>query len=321
MRDQILKVLKKEGHVSGEQLAKKFSISRTAIWKHIKELRKMGYEIESHPRYGYLYVKDTDLLAPEEITTDLGTHVMGSRVLHRKEVTSTQDIVDKLARVGVEEGLVIIAEEQTKGRGRRGRTWVSPAKDGIYISLLLRPNLKPLHIIQIPLVAGLALVRAIELVVPLHPTIKWPNDVCIGNRKVAGILTEVNCDIDEVRYIVLGLGINVNTKLAILPEQVRPIATSLAEECKQPVSRVNLIRQFLVEFEKVYGLFLTSGFHEIGEQWKKYDTTIGSRVKVMEGAKEIEGQALDIDVDGFLIVKSDDGKIKRIISADVTSRN
>lgn len=321
MRDLILKALKKEGHISGEQLAKKLKISRTAVWKHIKELRKMGYQIDSLPHYGYSYIKSTSLLVPEEITVGLGNHIIGKHVLHHNEVTSTQDVADKLARGGAEEGLVVIAEKQTSGRGRRGRTWSSPDKSGIYLSVLLRPDLKPIHIIQIPLVAGVAVARAIQSITPLKPSIKWPNDIYIGNKKVAGILTEVNCDIDTVHYIVLGIGINVNTSTASFPKSIKTIATSISSEHKQKISRVSLLRQFLVEFEKVYIEFIAHGFSAIAPQWKNYNNTIGSHIKVSEGSKVITGKALDIDDDGFLIIESDDGEIKRIINADVSLNN
>jgi BirA family biotin operon repressor/biotin-[acetyl-CoA-carboxylase] ligase len=318
MRDLILKELKNQDHVSGEHLAKKFSISRTAIWKHINELRKVGYEIESHPHYGYALVKNTDLLIPEEINFELNTNVIGKRIMHLNEIDSTQNIADKLARDGAEEGTCVIAEKQTSGRGRRSRNWASPFKDGVYISIILRPNLKPLHIIQIPLIAGVALVKAIEKTTGLTPSIKWPNDIFLSGHKVAGILTEVNCDIDTVHYIVLGMGINVNTRKAALPKEVKDIATSLSEECGHEVSRVDFLKNLLVELETVYSDFVTNGFENTGKQWMAYNNTIGSNITVNDGQNVFEGKAVDIDEDGFLIIQTDDHQTQRIISADVT---
>jgi BirA family biotin operon repressor/biotin-[acetyl-CoA-carboxylase] ligase len=320
MRDLILKELKYQDHVSGEQLAKKFNISRTAIWKHINELRKMGYEIASHSRYGYALTKNTDMLVSEEITFELDTNVIGKRILHLAEVDSTQNIADKLARDGAEEGTCVVAEKQTSGRGRMSRNWASPFKDGVYISIILRPNLKPLHIIQIPLIAGVALVKAIQKTTNLAPSIKWPNDIFLSGRKVAGILTEVNCDIDTVAYIILGMGINVNTRTTSLPKEVKGIATSLSQECGHEVSRVDFLKQLMCELEVVYSDFVANGFENIGKQWMEYNNTIGSDITVNDGQNVFEGKAVRIDEDGFLIIQTENGQTQRIISADVTLR-
>jgi len=320
MRDHIIKELKDHDRVSGEQLARKLNISRTAVWKHVKELRRMGYVIESHPRYGYALLKSTDLLVPEEVNFKLNTRVIGSHILHLSEVASTQNIADKMASEGAAEGTCVIAEKQTSGRGRMGRNWASPFKDGVYISVILRPNLKPVHIIQIPLVAGVALVRAIRKTTDLSPGIKWPNDILIEGRKVAGILTEVNCDIDTVHYIVLGMGINVNTRQTALPEEVKDIATSLSQECGREVNRVGFLKQLLSELESVYDEFVTDGFQSIGKQWMQYNNTIGSLVTVNDGQSILEGKAVGIDDDGFLLVQTADGQTQRVISADVSLR-
>ena len=318
MRKLILRALQQEGHISGEQLGRKFNISRTAVWKHINELRKKGYEITSSPRLGYSFVKSTDLLLPEEISLGLNTHFIGKHVLYREEVTSTQDVAGELAQRGVEEGMVVISERQTRGRGRKGRSWDSPAGGGIYLSIVLRPNFSLTQVIQIPLIAGVAVSRAIKRVTPLQPRIKWPNDITIGGKKVGGILTETSSEIDRVNYIVLGIGINVNTQRSLLPEPIRVVATSLAEECGEYVSRVRFLQCLLAEFETLYNEFLVSGFDTIREEWKALDNTIGSWVKVSSGEEEIEGEALDIDREGFLLIRKKDGDVKRIISGDVS---
>ena len=218
MRDSILRALKVEGHVSGEQLGRRFNISRTAVWKHVNELRRIGYEIDSSPRTGYSFVKSPDLVIPQEIALGLKTSIIGRRILYREEVTSTQDEAGEAARRGAEEGVVVISERQTRGRGRKGRSWASPPREGVYFSAVLRPNLRPSQIIQIPLIAGVAVCKAIRRVTPLEPRIKWPNDITIGGKKVAGILAEMSCDIDRVDHIVLGIGVNVNTQCSLLPE-------------------------------------------------------------------------------------------------------
>lgn len=320
MRTLILKALQQEGHVSGEQLGKRFNISRTAVWKHVNELRKKGYKITSSPRLGYSFVKSTDRLLPEEISLGLDTHLIGKHIVYREEVTSTQDVAEELAKRGAEDGTVVISEGQTKGRGRVGRNWVSPAGEGVYLSIILRPNLRPAQVLQIPLITAVAVSKAIKRVTPLQPRVKWPNDITLGGKKVGGILTETSSEIDRVNYIILGIGINVNTQRSLLPESIRGIATSLAEECGGHISRVRFLQCLLAEFETLYNEFLVSGFDTIREKWKTLDNTIGSRVKVSAGAEEIEGEALDIDREGFLLVRTKDGDVKRIISGDVSLR-
>jgi BirA family biotin operon repressor/biotin-[acetyl-CoA-carboxylase] ligase len=318
MRDSILRALQEQGRVSGEQLGQRFHISRTAVWKHVNELRRIGYEIDSSPRTGYSFVKSPDLVIPAEIALGLHTSIMGRRILYREEVTSTQDEAGEAARRGAEEGVVVISERQTKGRGRKGRLWASPSREGVYFSTILRPNLIPTQIIQIPLIAGVAVCKAIRRVTPLEPRIKWPNDITIGGKKVGGILVEMSCDIDRVDHIVLGIGVNVNTQCSLLPEPTRGIATSLAEKCGEYVSRVRLVQCLLAEFDALYRTFLASGFDTLREEWKALDSTVGSWVKVSDAEEEMKGKALDIDGEGFLLVRKENGDVKRIISGDVS---
>jgi len=318
MRDSILRALKVEGHVSGEQLGRRFNISRTAVWKHVNELRRIGYEIDSSPRTGYSFVKSPDLVIPQEIALGLNTSIIGRRILYREEVTSTQDEAGEAARRGAEEGVVVISERQTRGRGRKGRSWASPPREGVYFSAVLRPNLRPSQIIQIPLIAGVAVCKAIRRVTPLEPRIKWPNDITIGGKKVAGILAEMSCDIDRVDHIVLGIGVNVNTQCSLLPEPTRGIATSVAEKCGEYVSRVRLVQCLLAEFDALYRTFLVSGFATLREEWKALDSTVGSWVKVSDAEEGMKGKALDIDGEGFLLVRKENGDVKRIISGDVS---
>lgn len=321
MRELILKTLQQERHISGEELGKRFNISRTAVWKHINELRNRGYKIDSSPKSGYSFIKSTQLLLPEEIGLGLNTQIMGKHIVHYDEVSSTQDIAAELARGGAAEGTLVIAEMQKGGRGRKGRSWVSLPEGGIYLSLILRPNLMPSQIVQIPLIAGVALTRAIKETVPLQPMIKWPNDIIIGKKKVGGILTEMSSEIDGVNYVVLGIGLNVNIPASLLAEQTAGIATSLIDEYGAYISRAKLVQCFLSEFEIIYTKFLASGFSSVRDEWKALNNTIGSWVKVSDGGEEIEGEALDIDNDGFLLVRKESGDVSRIISGDVSFTN
>jgi len=321
MRELILKTLQQERHISGEELGKRLNVSRAAVWKHINELRNRGYKIDSSPKSGYSFIKSTHLLLPEEIGLGLNTQIMGKHIVHYAEVSSTQDIAAELARGGAAEGTLVIAEMQKGGRGRKGRSWVSLPEGGIYLSLILRPNLMPSQIVQIPLIAGVALTKAIRETVPLQPMIKWPNDIIIGKKKVGGILTEMSSEIDGVNYIVLGIGLNVNIPASLLAEQTAGIATSLIDEYGAYISRAKLVQCFLSEFEIIYTKFLASGFSSVRDEWKALNNTIGSWVKVSDGGEELEGEALDIDNDGFLLVRKESGDVSRIISGDVSFTN
>jgi BirA family transcriptional regulator, biotin operon repressor / biotin---[acetyl-CoA-carboxylase] ligase len=321
MKELILQSLRQERQISGEELGRKLNISRTAVWKHINELRSQGYQINSSPRVGYSLVKSTELLLPEEIQLDLNTQIMGKQVEHYNEVSSTQDIAAEMARSGTAEGTIIIAEMQKTGRGRRGRRWVSPPGGGIYFSLILRPNLKPFQAMQIPLIAGVAVTKAIKATVPLQPEIKWPNDIIICHKKVGGILTEMSSEIDVINHIVLGIGLNVNIPGSLLAEQTAGIATSLIHEYGEKVSRVKLIQCFLYEFESIYRKYLASGFKAIREEWMANSHTMGARVRVNDRGREFEGKAFDLDNDGFLWVRRDSGDVSRIVSGDVSFCN
>ncbi len=246
-----------------------------------------------------------------------GTLLIGKSVLHYEEVASTQDIARKLARQGAEEGTVVIAEKQTGGRGRRGRSWTSP-DGGLYLSIILRPNLEPARAIQLPLVAGVAVARAIKKVTTLQPKLKWPNDIIIAGKKVGGILTETSTRPGKIDHIVLGIGLNVNTARSLFPEAIRETATSLAEESGQNVSPLELLQCLFGKFEALYVEFLAGGFDKIREQWKAMSNTIGSRVKINSGGAEIEGEALDIDSEGFLLLRKGNKDVERVISGDVS---
>jgi len=321
MRELILETLRREKHISGEEIGKQFKISRTAVWKHVNELRKMGYEIRSSPKIGYTFKKSPDLLLPEEIEHGLKTKFIGKHVVHYDTAFSTQDIAAEMARGGATEGTLVIAETQENGRGRKGRSWVSFPKGGIYLSLILKPNLMPSQVVQIPLIAGVAMTKAIRETVSLKPMIKWPNDIIIGKKKVGGILTEMSSEIDGVNYVVLGVGLNVNMPTSVFSEDIFDIATSLIFECGKNTSRTKLVQGFLCGFELIYTKFLVHGFGSVRDEWKELNNTIGSQVKISGNGKDIEGEAIDIDADGFLLVRKDNGNISRIISGDLSLRN
>ncbi|HAV10243.1 MAG TPA: biotin--[acetyl-CoA-carboxylase] ligase [Dehalococcoidia bacterium] len=317
MREPILRMLQQKEHVSGETLAHSLGISRTAVWKHVNILRRMGYEINSSPHFGYSFIKSPDLLFPDEINCGLSTSFMGKRILYSTEVTSTQDVAGKAARRGEEEGTIAIAEKQSRGRGRKGRHWISPIHSGIYLSVILRPSLRPDRALQLPLIAGVAVIRAIKATTKIVPTLKWPNDIMVNGKKAGGILAEISSDTDEIHYIVLGIGLNVNVLKSHFPSPLQETVTSLMDISGHHVSRVRLVRCLLSELESIYLEFLTSGFDSIRKEWLSSNNTINSEIKAVSGPETIEGKAIDIDKDGFLLVKEPNGHITKIISGDV----
>ena len=317
MDSEILKALREREHISGEELGKRLQISRTAVWKHINKLRGMGYQISSSTRKGYSLVSVPDLLLPEEIETGLDTEVLGRKIVYYHCLNSTQDAAKQLAGQGEGEGTVVIADTQTHGKGRQGRRWSSPPRQGIYLSIILRPELKPSDALQIPLIAGVAVTQAIEKATPLSPRIKWPNDIIIRGKKAGGILTEMSAEMDGLNYVVLGIGLNVNN--LIFPKEIAQIATSLAEQCGGHVSRVKLLRLLLGELESLYRQFTTFGFEPIRERWKALSNTIGAWVELSETeGKKVKGKAIDIDLDGALILQKKDRSIRKIFAGDVS---
>jgi BirA family biotin operon repressor/biotin-[acetyl-CoA-carboxylase] ligase len=320
VREKILWALRQHKYISGEKLGNELNISRSAVWKHIKELRSKGYKIKSSPRLGYSLVSVTDLIIPEEISCNLKTKFIGRKIIYRTEVSSTQDIAGKYAIDKAEEGTAVIAESQTLGKGRKGRSWLSPGDGGIYVSVILRPNIRPVNAVQIPLVVGVALVKAVRKITSLDARIKWPNDIYINNKKVCGILAEISCEVDRINHIIVGIGINANTRIDTFPPDIQKTATSIAAEYGKEISRADLLRVFFTELEDIYIDFISKGFSDTRRQWKKLTNTLGARVKIIEGDTEITGKAMDIDEDGFLVFLADSGETMHITSGDVSLR-
>lgn len=320
MCNNIIKILRHKKTVSGEGTVSQLTTAQCGMETYGRTPQNCCL-IDSSPPSDCPFVHSADQVIPEEITADLNTDIIGKKLVYLREVTSTQDIAVKLAREGAAEGTAVIAEKQVAGRGRRGRNWMSPSGGGIYISLVLRPEINPLYIAQVPMAAGVALIKTIKQVTGIQSKIKWPNDIMIGTRKVAGILAETDCEADRVNYLILGIGINVNTCMQSLPESIRSIATSLREESGGEISRMELIRCLLSQLEDIYKEFIINGFSPILYQWKQLNNTIGSKVRVFDDTWEISGTAVAIDEDGFLLVETDGGEIEKIISGDISLRN
>jgi BirA family biotin operon repressor/biotin-[acetyl-CoA-carboxylase] ligase len=317
--EKILAVLRnKTDYVSGEELCKIADVSRAAIWKHIEGLRSEDYDIEASPHLGYRLVSIPDRLIPAEIKWKLNTRILGKEIISYRKVDSTNNVAYKLAEKGVKDGTIVLAEEQDGGKGRHGRSWVSPSKGGIYLSAILRPQVTPDAISRITLLAAVATAKAIKESTGLGAMIKWPNDILVNHKKVCGILTEMKAEQDGVDFVVIGIGINVNTPERVLPKS----ATSLREELRkinkdEPLSRISIVRKLIEKLEEDYFLLKKDGFSPIMDEWKRLTDMLGSRVRVVLQNRTFEGLVHDIDPDGALVVRKDAGTLERVSSGDV----
>ena len=320
MKSNILKLLKNtSGYVSGEEISRQLSISRTAVWKHIRALKQEGYQIESHSRRGYRLIHSPDLLLPEEIIPLLSTKIVGSKICYRKQTRSTNEEAKLLAQNGCPDGTIVLAEEQLAGRGRLARGWFSPFGKGIWLSIVFRPPFMPQQAPKCTLMAAVAVRRAIAEQTGIECGIKWPNDILWQHRKLVGILTELNAEMDVIHYIVLGMGINVNIdKQEFLPE-LQDRVTSLSCIQQAPVNRLLLLKAILQNLDQYYGEVCRNGFDGIFNEWRQVSATLGNRVHVAGQDTDFTGIALDIDEDGALLVRTESG-VKKVLAGDVSIR-
>jgi BirA family biotin operon repressor/biotin-[acetyl-CoA-carboxylase] ligase len=319
---QILAALRSvnEDGVSGAELSNKLGISRAAIWARIEELRQVGYDIEATPHLGYRLVSSPDTLHADDLLARLGkTKVIGRDIRVFEETTSTNDVVEKLARDKVKEGAVVFAESQSKGRGRLGRKWISPARKGLWFSILLRPDLRPQEATQLTVASATALRRAIETNTGVKAKIKWPNDILIDGKKVSGILTELSAELDRVKHIILGIGVDVNLNAAEFPAELRKIATSLKIETGKHISRAGLAVEILRQLDDDYARVCTGKFEAVADEWEEHCGTIGQPVTIQVGERKIHGRAESLDDDGALLLRTEHGRLERVTGGDVTT--
>jgi BirA family biotin operon repressor/biotin-[acetyl-CoA-carboxylase] ligase len=304
--------------VSGEVLAARLGISRAAVWAHIRELRSLGYDIAASPHLGYRLLSAPDLLHADDLLSRLGeSQLIGREIQVFRETTSTSDVVEKLARDGVAEGAVVFAESQTRGRGRLGRRWLSPAGAGLWLSVLLRPTCRPNEMTRLTIAAAVAVARAVREQTGLDPEVKWPNDLLLRGRKFAGILTELSGEQDRVRHAVLGIGVDVNLTAANLPADLRRQTTSLRLELGRPVLRAELAVALLRELDIVYGRLSAGQFEQLADEWESACTTLGREIEVAVGDRRLKGRAEALDQDGSLLLRTRYGRIERVTGGDV----
>ncbi len=305
--------------ISGEQISNQIGISRSAIWKHINSLKSDGHQIQSAPKKGYCLSQAADLMLPAEIAAALRTQVMGRPELICLSKTDSTNLQAKArAAQGASQGTLVVAETQTLGRGRRGRAWFSPSGRNIYASLILRPGMAPAQAPQITLMAAVAMAKTLRQEVQLEANIKWPNDILINDKKIAGILTEISTDMDTVDYVVLGLGLNVNVSTQEIPADLRGIATSVLIEMGRPFPRIALLGALLNNIEQCYELLQKDGFAPIMAQWRRMSDIVGAAVNVDVFTTRYTGIVAAVDDDGVLILEDAQGRRHRIYSGDVT---
>ncbi|MFC4410941.1 biotin--[acetyl-CoA-carboxylase] ligase [Chungangia koreensis] len=323
LTSEILKQLVNSGNepISGQQIADQLKISRTAVWKHIKQLEDDGYEIISVKKKGYLLHKRMDSLHPAMLDSMTSTERVGRKIHYFDSCPTTQSIAHEEAANGAVDGTVVISEEQTAGKGRLARNWSSTKGKGIWMSIILRPDIPPQLAPQFTLVAAVAITRAIADETGVTPSIKWPNDLLINGRKCTGILTELQAEADRVQSIILGIGVNVNQTTEDFPDELKSIATSLKIEIGNDVDRLVLTAKIFEYIEKYTDLYIEQGFRPLKILWESYSDTLGKRIRASMVNGEIIGKAIGITEEGVLQIQTDDGKIHGIYSADIFIEN
>ncbi|WP_382397245.1 biotin--[acetyl-CoA-carboxylase] ligase [Lentibacillus salinarum] len=318
-RYRLIELLKTTDHeyVSGQLLSERLHISRSAIWKHMKELEKDGYVIEGVSRKGYRIVKSPDKVSENTLQWGLKTEWLGRNIIHRATADSTQRIAHQAARNNAAHGTVIVADEQTAGKGRMGRQWNSAKHKGIWMSIILRPAITPAAAPQLTLLTATVLADVISEVTIAKPTIKWPNDLLINHKKTAGILTEMQAEQDRIQYIIVGIGMNVNHTADEFPVSVKNKATSVKSETANEQPIVPLIQQLLHDFEQAYDDFIEHGFSNIKNKWESYAYRIGDTIRIQTNHTEIEAVFTGVAEDGALLIHTDNGETQKVYSGEI----
>lgn len=319
-RNKLIKLLaeNKEKYISGQYLSEKLNISRSAIWKHMNELKKDGYEIEGKAKKGYRILSFPNKLSENTISWGLETDWLGKTIIHRESITSTQRLAHELALDGANHGTIVIADEQTKGKGRTDRAWHSEKGKGIWMSIILRPTILPYLAPQLTLLTATVLANVIDSYAKIRPQIKWPNDILIDGKKMAGILTEMQAEQDTVLYVIIGMGININQTKADLPNEISNRATSLQIETEKSWDMLPIIQEIIQTFETKYMHYIDHGFNQVKQTWENYGFRLNERLQIKSGNKLWEGIFLGIAEDGALLAKNENGVIEKVYSGEIT---
>ncbi|MGF0065530.1 biotin--[acetyl-CoA-carboxylase] ligase [Lachnospiraceae bacterium SGI.085] len=319
MKSEILEALREtDGYVSGQDLCNKFGVSRTAVWKAIKQLKEAGYEIEAVPNKGYHIVSAPDLMNKVELESIRNTTWAGQEIYYYDVTDSTNIRAKELAEEGHPSGTLVVADRQESGRGRRGRSWDSPSGTGIFMTLLLKPEMNPNHASMLTLVAAMAVARAISKCADTEALIKWPNDIVIGGKKICGILTEMSAQFDFINHIVIGIGINVHNEH--FPEEIVETASSILLQTGKRIRRAELIEQILEQFEHYYAIFMeTEDLSGLVKEYNSILVNMNKSVRVLDPKEPFEGKAMGITKKGELIVDTWESR-KMVSSGEVSVR-
>ena len=317
--DRLVHLLVKNATVvaPGPKIASEIGVSRSTVWEWIEKLRALGVAIKGHPRHGYQLEKLPDILVPSLVRAELSHGEIGHKIVHYFRTESTNSAALQLDAQNGPHGTVIIAEEQTAGRGRLGRNWYSEKSKGIYTSIILRPPLSPAAAPILTLLAGVAARHAVRSATGLEADIRWPNDLLVNGKKVCGILTEMKAEVDRLHMVVLGIGINVNH--SSMPEELQEIATSLALEGGRSYSRLQILAELLRDVERYYQMFLQEGNAAIVREWSAASSYAqGKRVHVKAGGSDYSGVTAGLDVSGALKILRDDGRQELLVAGEIT---
>lgn len=318
-REQIIRLFRNRPgeYISGQEICSALQISRAAVWKQVEQLRDLGFEIEARRARGYRLLDSPDLLLPTDITLDLDTNLVGRQIHCETEINSTNQLAQQLAAQGAPEGLVVLAEAQLAGRGRMGRRWESPAGINVYCSILLKPQIPPRQAPQLTFLSAVATAEALKDLYGIDARVKWPNDILVGGRKIAGLLNELSAETEQIHALVLGIGINVNMTAAQFPDELRYPATSVLIETGDLHPRLALVRLLLQKIDDLYTEFLAEGFAPLRRRWESLFDLLDRQVEVDLGKRCISGVVGGLESDGALKIFLPDGSIERVMAGDV----
>lgn len=320
MKTEILRFLKgAQDYLSGQELCEQLGVSRTAVWKVIRQLQEEGYEIEAVRNRGYRLAESGDVFTEAELESVISTRVAGRNLVFLDMVDSTNTRAKQLAEAGAPDGTLVVAETQSSAKGRRGRSWMAPSGSGVWFSLLLRPKIAPEHASMLTLVAAMAVEKGIRDLAGIEGRIKWPNDIVIEGKKICGILTEMSADMDDVNHVVVGIGINANIRE--FPEELRDKATSLLLVSGQMVRRAALLNAVLLAWEEYYGKYLqTEDLSLLAAEYNTRLAGLGGMVRVLAPKREYTGISRGINHKGELLVEREDGTVTEVMSGEVSVR-
>lgn len=319
-RNKLITILseKQDEYISGQYLSEILGVSRNTIWKHMNQLKKDGYEMDSQVNKGYRIIRFPNKLSDNTLKWGLDTRWLGKTIVHKETTESTQRIAHELALNGAAHGTIVIADEQTSGKGRMDRAFHSKKGKGIWMSMILRPDLLPYMAPQLTLLTATVLASVLDTHAHIQPQIKWPNDVLIDKKKISGILTEMQAEQDKVVYVIIGIGININQDRSDIPEDLHSIVTSLKMETGESWDLTKVTQAFLTKFEEKYSDFIDKGFENIKKDWENYGFRINEKLKITSGNNVFDAMFIGIAEDGALLARKEDKTIERIYSGEIS---